>query len=83
MEVHKDTTTTWYENDIQHNRFYVWPEFWLGEFWKFSKPLHTKWLIAENDTHIFNYDSAKLGGIQQTEKEFDENVLEIKNLVKK
>ena len=36
---------------------------------------------------IFNYDInndlGKLGGIQQAEKEFDENVLEIKNLLKK
>ena len=48
--------------------------------------MYTKWLIAENDACIFNYDInkdlEKLGGIQQAEKEFDENVLEIKNLVK-
>ena len=48
--------------------------------------MYTKWLIAENDARIFNYDInkdlAKVGGIQQAEKEFDENVLEIKNLVK-
>ena len=66
---------------------YVWPEFWLNGFLNFTKPLYTKWLITENDTHIFNYDInkdlAKLGGIQQAEKQFDKNVLEIKNLVKK
>ena len=64
----------------------AWPEFWLSGFLNFTKPLYTKWLIAENDTHIFNYDNkdlAKLGGIQQAEKQFDENVLEIKNLVRK
>ena len=65
---------------------YVWPEFWLSGFLNFTKSLYTKWLIAENDTHIFNYDInkdlAKLGGIQQAEKQFDKNVLEIKNLGK-
>ena len=49
--------------------------------------MYTKWLIAEIDPRIFNYninkDLAKLGGMQQAEKEFDENVLEIKSLVKK
>ena len=48
--------------------------------------MYKKWFIAENDAHIFNYDInkdlAKLGGIQQAEQELDENVLEIKNLVK-
>ena len=82
----RETTTTCHRKDIQHNRFYAWPEFWLGGFLKFTKPLYTKWLIAENDACIFNYDInkdlEKLGGIQQAEKEFDENVLEIKNLVK-
>ena len=37
-----------------------------------SKLLYTKWLIAENNAHIFNYDInkdlAKLGGIQQANK---------------
>ena len=83
----RDTTTTWHKNDIQHNRVYAWPEFWLGGFLKFTKLLYTKWLIAENNTGKFDYDInknlAKLGGIQQAEKEFDENVLEIENLVKK
>ena len=82
----RDTTTTWHKNDIQHNRFYARPEFWLVGFLKFTKPFYTKRLIAENDTRIFNYDInkdlAKLGGIQQAEQELDENVLEIKNLVK-
>ena len=47
--------------------------------------MYTKWLIAENGALIYdiNKDLAKLGGIQQVGKEFDENVLEIKNLVKK
>ena len=48
--------------------------------------MYKKWLIAENDAHLFNYDInkdlAKLGGIQQAKQELDENVLEIKNLVK-
>ena len=83
----RDTTTIWHKNDIQHNRVYAWPEFWLGGFLKFTKSLYTKWLIAENDTRKFDYDInknlAKLGGIQQAEKEIDENVLEIENLVKK
>ena len=82
----RDTITTCYKNDIQHNRFYAWPECWLGGFLKSPKPLYKKWFIAENDAHIFNYDInkdlAKLGGIQQAEQELDENVLEIKNLVK-
>ena len=80
----RDTTTTWHKNDVQHNRFYAW-WFWLGGFLKFTKPIYTKWLIAENDTRVFNYDInkdlAKLGGIQ-AEKELDENVLEIEDLVK-
>ena len=50
-------------------------------FLKFTKPFYTKWLIAENHAFIFNYDInkdlAKLGEIQQAEKEFDENVLKI------
>ena len=74
----RDTTTTWHKNDIQHNRFYERPEFWLVGFLKFTKPFYTKRLIAENDTRIFNYDInkdlAKLGGIQQAEKELDKNV---------
>ena len=49
--------------------------------------MYKKWLIADNDALIFNYDInkdlAKLEGIQQAQKEFDEKVLEIKNLVKK
>ena len=49
--------------------------------------MYKKWLIAENDARIFNYDInkdlAKLGGIQQAQKEFDKKVLEIKNLLKK
>ena len=40
--------------------------------------MHTKWLIAENDAHILNYDInkdlAKLGGIQQAKNKFDKNV---------
>ena len=84
---HRDTTTIWHKNDIKQNRFYAWPEFWLGGFLKFTKPLYTKWLIAENDARVFNYDInkdlAKLQGIQQAEKELDKNVLEIKKLVRK
>ena len=83
----RETTTTWHKKDIHRNRFYAQPEFQLGGLLKITKPLYTKWLIAENDARIFNYDInkdlAKVGGIQQAEKEFDENVLEIKNLVKK
>ena len=80
-------TTTWHKSDIQHNRFYTWPEFCLDRLLKFTKTLYKKWLIADNDALIFNYDInkdlAKLEGIQQPQKEFDEKVLEIKNLVKK
>ena len=58
---------TWYKNNAQHNRFYAWPEFWVVGFLKFTKPLYTKWLMTENDAHIFNYDInknlAELGGI--------------------
>ena len=83
----KDTIITWHKNNIQHNRYYNWSEFQFGGFLKFTKPIYTKWFIAEKDACIFNYDISKdlpkLGGIQQAEKEFDENVLEIKNLVKK
>ena len=72
MEVRQDTTTTWHKSDIQHNRFYAWSEFWLDGFFKFTKPLYTKQLIAEKNTSIFNYninkDLAKLRGIQQVEK---------------
>ena len=83
----RDTTTAWHKSDTQHNRFYAWQKCWLGGFLKFTKPLYKKWLIAENDARVFNYDInkdlAKLGRIQQAEKEFDEEVLEIKSLVKK
>ena len=44
--------------------------------------MYKKWLIAQNNVCIFDYDInkdlAKVGGIQQAEKEFDENVMELK-----
>ena len=51
-----------------------------------EKPLYTKWFTNVNDDTSFNgnftKDLAKLGGVQQAEKELDKNVLEIKHLVK-
>ena len=44
--------------------------------------MYKKWLIAQNNVCIFDYDInkdlAKVGGIQQAEKEFDKNVMELK-----
>ena len=62
----RDTKTTWHKSDVQHKRFYAWSE----RFLKFTKPLYTKWLIAENHARVFNYDImkdlAKPGAIQHS-----------------
>ena len=51
-----------------------------------EKSFYTKWFTNVNDGTGFNgnvtKDLAKLGGVQQAEKELDKNVLEIKHLVK-
>ena len=83
----RDITTTWHKNDIQHNKYYQWPEHWQGGFLRNAIPLYTKWFLPINNANIFQTDIirslAELGGIQQAEKELDKNVLEIKKLVQK
>ena len=54
---------------------------------KNKRSVFTKYFINEHSSGIFNYDEfkdlAKLGGLDQAEKEFDKDVLEIKSLVNK
>ena len=80
------TTTTWPKNDIKHNKYYQWPEYWLDGFSDTKLSRYTKLLIPKNKVSIsqedVKTDLIKLGGIQ-AEKELDKNVLEIKSLVKK
>ena len=75
------------KNDIQHKKYYQWPEYCLGEFLRNSTALYTKWFLPINNANIFqtdiNKNLADIGGVQQAEKELDKNVLEIKNLVQK
>ena len=77
----RDTTTTWHKNDIQHNKYYQWPEYWLGGFLGNATPLYRKWFLPINNANIFQTDIirnlADLGGIQQAGKKRDKNVLEI------
>ena len=84
--VENNALTTWQKNNIKYNKYYQWHERWLGGFIKdISKPTYSKWFITPCNGHIFNNsiitDLSKLGGIQQAEKELDENVLEVKDLV--
>ena len=80
-------TTTWRKNDIKHNKYYQWPEYWLGGFVNTKPSSYAKWLIPKNKASIIQEDIktdlTNLGEIQQAEKELDKNVLEIKALVKK
>ena len=81
------TTTTWQKNDVKHNKYYQWPEYWLGGFVDTKPSSYAKWLIPKNKASIIQEDIktdlTNLGEIQQAEKELDKNVLEIKALVKK
>ena len=74
-------TTTWHKNDIQHNKYYQWSEYWLSGFLRNATPLYRKWLLPINIANIFQTDIirnlADLGGTQHAEKELDKNVLEI------
>ena len=73
----------WFDEwrNIQHNKYYQWPEYHLGEFLRNGASLYTKWFLPISDTNIFptdiNRNLADLGGIQKAEKELDKNVLEI------
>ena len=59
-----DIMTTWQENDIKHNKYYEWAEYWLCGFLR-NKPLCTKWFIMPYNGQIFNDDTftylSKLG----------------------
>ena len=73
------TTTTWWKNDIKHNKYYQWPEYWLGGFADTKPSSYAKWLTPKNKASIFQEDIktdlTNIGGIQQAEKELDKNVL--------
>ena len=86
-EIGQTKKATWHKNDIQHNKYYQWPEYHPGGFLKNATSLYTKWFLTISNANIFqtdiNRNLAHLGGIQQAEKELDKNVLEIKKLVQK
>ena len=77
-----DIKTTWYKNNIQHSKYYQWPEYHLGGFWRNASPHYTKWFLPISNANIFqtdiNRNLADLGGIQRAK-----NILEIKKLVLK
>ena len=81
------TTATWRKHDIKHNKYYQWPEYWLGGFVDTKPSSYAKWSIPKKKASIFQKDIktdlTNLGRIQQAEKEIDKTVLEIKALVKK
>ena len=58
-----------------------------GLTFKNRSQVFTEYFINEHSAGIFNYDEfkvlAKLGGLDQAEKELDKDVLEIKSLVNK
>ena len=82
-----DIKTIWHKNDIQHSKYYQWPEYHLGGFLRNVTPIYTKWFLQISNATIFqtdiNRNLAYLGVIQQTEKKINKNVLEIKKLVQK
>ena len=86
--VENNALTTWQKNDIKYNKYYQWPEYWLGDFINDTpKPTHSKRFVTPHNGQSFNNDIttdlSKLGGIQPAEKEFNTNVLEVKDLVEK
>ena len=86
--VENNALTTWQKNDIKYNKYYQWPEYWLGGFINDTlKPMYSKCFVAPYKGQIFNNgittDLSKLRGIQQAEKELSKNVLEVKNPVEK
>ena len=65
---HSSQTIRWNKNDLAHNRYYNFPEFWTGGLpFKNKRSVFTKYFINEHSTGIFNYDDfkdlAKLGGL--------------------
>ena len=69
-------------------KYYNFSEFWTrGLTFKKKRSVFTKYCINEHSSSIFNYDEfkdlAKLGGLDQAEKELDKDVLETKSLVNK
>ena len=80
---------TWFDEwkNIEHNKYYQWPEYHLGGFLRNGTSLYTKWVLPISNANIFqtdiNRNLADLGGIQKAEKELDKNVLELKKLVQK
>ena len=74
------------KKQYQIQQIHQWPEYWVVRFGDTKPSSYEKWLIPKNKASIFQEDIktdlTSLGGIQQTEKELDKNVLEIKALVK-
>ena len=85
----KSFSLTWFDEwkNIEHNKYYQWPEYHLGGFLRNGTSLYTKWVLPISNANIFqtdiNRNLADLGGIQKAEKELDKNVLELKKLVQK
>ena len=50
------TTTTRWKNGIKHNKYYQWPEYWLGGFVDTKPSSYAKWLIPKNKASIFQED---------------------------
>ena len=85
---HSSRTIRQNKNDLTHNRYYNFPEFWSGGLtFKNKRSVFTKYFINEHSAGIFNYDEfkdlEKLGGLDLAEKELDKDVLEIKSIVNK
>ena len=81
-------TIRWNKNDLAHDRYFNFSEFWTGGLtFKNKGSVFTKYFINEHRQGILNYDEfndlAKIGGFDQAEKELDKDVLEIKSLVNK
>ena len=85
---HSNQTIRWNKNDLAHDRYCNFLEFWTGGLtFKNKRSVFTKYFINEHNFGIFNYDEfkdlAKLGGLDQAEKGVDKDVLEIKSLINK
>ena len=85
---HSSRTIRQNKNDLTHNSYYNFPEFWSGGLtFKNKRSVFTKYFINEHSAGIFNYDEfkdlEKLGGLDLAEKELDKDVLEIKSIVNK
>ena len=85
---HSSRTIRQNKNDLAHDSYYNFPEFWTGgSTFKNKSSVFKKIFINEQSAVIFNYDEfkdlSKLGELDQAEKELDKDVLEIKSLVNK